>query len=98
MLKDNKSGSDLTIEKLTEYGFKMEENTDSDGEAYTTWSNDHLTLFETNKNHFCFCDNRREDGSFKSGFTISTDSQLENLFYSLTNKLLRIEKEPDDKR
>lgn len=37
---------------------------------------------------FCFATYVKSDGGFKGGFSVLTDKQLENIYFSLTNQIL----------
>lgn len=57
------------------------------------WIKDGVSCYEPGEKEpeitFSFATNTREDGSMKSGFMIDTDTQLSNLYFSLTNTLLK---------
>ena len=79
----------LTYDILIELGYKKEVQEDYDGEEYTTWYKNGIILYEnrwSNKPSFNFANNTREDGSFKSGWSIKTDDQLQLLEKALTGK------------
>ena len=87
-MKKNESGEILTKVILEKYNFIKEELEDRDGDPYTTWYKDELTLYEE-PDCFLFAIRTREDGSLKSGHIIKTTNQLENLYYALNDKELK---------
>jgi len=82
MLNSN-IGNKLTSDFLTQVGFEREvwQN------GVITWYKQGITIFEESDS-FMFATRTIEDGSFKSGYSIKTDTQLINLYFSLTDKIL----------
>lgn len=95
VIRNNNTGSKLTIEFLKINKFVRENREDRDDEKFTVWIRNGITIYETDakyekdkKPKFLYATYIKGDGSFKGGFTIDTDIQLNNLFYSLTNRQL----------
>lgn len=90
-MKSNNEGSALTVSKLKKYKFVKEVLLDRDDDEFTCWIRNGITIYEErygSKPQFLYGTYIKGDGSFKSGFVICTDAQLENLYYSLTNTIL----------
>lgn len=88
-------GTKLTTEFLTTRGFNRDER-DCDGDKTITWVNDSgITIYEDEwdkENPFSFAVYIKGDGSFKSGYTIKTEEQLNNLNFSLSGRNLEVVK------
>ena len=79
----------LNHDILIELGYIKEIQEDYDGEEYTTWYKNGIMLFEDSWSttpNFSFASRTREDGSFKSGWSIKTDEQLQLLEKALTGE------------
>ena len=88
-MRYNDEGEELSSTLLLQLGFERNEQEDEDEEIFVTWHFDGIELHQdmySEKESFSFATRTREDGSFKSGYSISTECQLENLYYSLTNR------------
>ena len=80
---------ELTPEILIELGYERSTWEDDDGDEVVNWDNGILKLFEDNGDNtsYSFAQRTREDGSFKSGWSIKTDEQLLLLEKALTGKI-----------
>lgn len=92
-MKISNKGNKLTVEYLISRGFVKEviepEYPGDDEEVM--YIRDGITIYFDkwdSENPFAFASYVRGDGRFKSGFNIATDTQLENLYFSLRNKEL----------
>jgi hypothetical protein len=92
----NNEGTILTTEFLLTRGFKRDEREDYGGDKTITWINDGgITIYEeewpSDKRYpFSFAVYVKGDGSFKSGYGIHTEEQLNNLCYSLSGRNLEV--------
>jgi len=73
----------LTEGILIEYGFEKWEGEDEDD---VRWHNGFDLHTGNNDTSFNFATNTREDGSFKSGYVVSTLGQLKDIYKALTQK------------
>jgi len=88
----NNIGRPLTSSYLKHKQFVREEFTDHDGDKTITWIKNGIIIYQ-HDDSFSYATYIKGDGSFKGGFSIETDKQLDNLYYSLSNKKLTSEKE-----
>lgn len=78
----------LTEKILKDLGFIREKRIDDDDEAYFVWYKDFDLFEDWEGKSFSFATLTREDGSFKSGYTIADEQQLKDLYKALTRKEL----------
>jgi len=77
----------ITTSILEQLGFILEECENDDNEIIKIWHKDGVSLHQDNwSDDFLFATYHREDGSFKSGFSIETIEQLNYLFLAFKRK------------
>lgn len=94
----NNEGTILTTEFLLTRGFERSEKVDYGSDKTITWiNNSGITIYEEEypsdeRYPFSFAVYVKGDGSFKSGYSIKTEEQLNNLNFSLTGRDLKVVK------
>lgn len=89
--KGTKLTRDYGRQFLEKSGFTREETIDRDGDKRVWWIKNGISIHEDEWNKdqpFAYATYIKSDGSFKSGFTMQTDTQVKNLYFSLCNKEL----------
>lgn len=82
----------VTVKLLKKFGFKPILLADEVKEINGQWYKDGIILYQScYSNEFNFATRTDENGDFKSGFRISTLSQLNNIYKGLTRKDLKNE-------
>lgn len=82
-MRDNNDGAGLTATYLKSKKFSRDEVEDRDGDKYVVWIKNGISIYYM-KPRYYYATYIKGDGSFKGGWEIKTEAQLDNLYYSLS--------------